>query len=322
MGAIFRFLLVRVDCPYICRLLMRMTTKIFAVSLLLTCLLGNRCAAQLTSPAPVDLAYRFHPGEKLHYRWFNETRDPDKPGGYSNHNFDIRKDVFITVESVDSHGNSTLLVHNDESYDWKGGESGTQVASGGLAQDIPLYRITIDPIGRFLGGNIVRRSQQDSDFHEKMKKPDFNGFTPPDTTHIKRSFAQLFPVRPQKEGMHVGTIWHDSVFTPKHSSHYNLGGPRALTASQPPPPTSEGYDAVSTNYSIVQGESGLLDTAFRLITSMKKEEYFGGHLFHWMAEEDQHIRISDGLPSQRTALSSRVGDPEHTKQSVRLISVE
>jgi hypothetical protein len=72
----------------------------------------------------------------------------------------------------------------------------------------------------------------------------------------------------------------------------------------------------------VQGPSETRDSVYRLILANKKEESFAGHLFHYSTEEDQHIRIKDGLPSQRTTVWNREGDPGHTKLSMKLISAE
>ncbi len=113
---------------------------------------------QSTSPAPVDLAYHFKAGEVLHYQRLDEMRNPDNPGGYQEENFDVKENVDISVEKVDSIGDATLVIQNTESYDFKGGDDPTGVTQGGLAQDIPLYRVTINRFGKYLRGEMLRRS--------------------------------------------------------------------------------------------------------------------------------------------------------------------
>ncbi len=140
--------------------------------------------AQNTSPAPVDLAYHFKAGTVLHYKKIDEFRNPDNSPGLMEHNWDRIEDIHITVENVDSLDNATLVIHNEETHDFKGGDGGEGVTQGGLTLEIPLYRVKVDKYGKYLSGEILHRSPQDSMWQIGYKDPKNLAKAPPDSVSI------------------------------------------------------------------------------------------------------------------------------------------
>ncbi len=285
--------------------------------------------AQQLAPAPVDLTYRFHPGQKLHYQKRLELRNPDNiPGRWAAS--DEVTETFITVESVNADGSATLIVRN---YEPPAGQTKEDAKEEGSlvtvvrGQDIPIYSITVDSYGRFLSGTIIKRNLDDSQFVEKMKDPKFVGHRLPDTSLIKLWAKDLLPTRPRMKSSLPGARYHDSVYKAGKVEHFPLGGPTASGAPKVEPPPQPTYDLDLDDYSIVLGPEEKQQSEFRLIDNNGHDQVWNGKLMsHGVHSSDTHIRTADGLITKRTEIGRRVNDgkPEsaYMKRTLTLISVQ
>ncbi len=302
-----------------------MTSRPFVLTILTAMLVASSAHAQQLAPAPVDLTYRFHPGQKLHYHRVFETRNAEKPDGFENDNYDYMEDYYVTVDRVEPNGGATLTVRIQDSYDWHGAEDGSKKSMGGRASDIPLFSVTLDRRGNYMNGTILRRTPHDSEMVEKMKDPKFQGWKRPDSSSIKFTIGNLFAPRPEMKSTLPGDRGHDSTFQTSQMQGHHLGGPTPSGTKAPPAPPS-GYNALVHDYSIVQGTEEHTNSEFRLITNSTKYDLFGKALFVIHSDEDQHIRTTDGILKQRTYISysTKDGVPEQTKfkNTITLVSEE
>jgi hypothetical protein len=285
---------------------------------------------QSTSPAPVDLAYHFKAGTVLHYQRLDEIRNPDNPPGYQDGNFDTKDDIHITVEKVDSMDNATLVIQNEESHDFKGGDDANGVTMGGLAQDIPLYSVTVDRYGKFLSGKILHRSPQDSINQELRKNPKiiFSG-PQSDSSDINFWMWQALCPRPTRSSVQIGTSWQDSMAQISHN-HVFYFNQSATPAKEEPPPLPS-YYAHHYNYKIAQDGADRAAGKYSLVTeSMNYQVSEGKLLSQGIKNETQDIRSSDGITLKRTQFEKRVPgksadtsfDNSYITRTLTLISID
>ncbi len=284
---------------------------------------------QSTSPAPVDLAYHFKAGTVLHYQRLDECRNPDNPPGYMEGNYDTKDDIHITVEKVDSVGDATLVIQNEESYDFKNGDNGFQQAVGIIAQDIPLYRVTVDRYGKYLSGKILRYSSQDSLEHEHMKDPRWNITPRTDSSIINLFIGEAFSTRPARTGVQIGTTWQDSVAQISHN-HVVYFNHTAAPAKEEPPPLPS-YFSHHYDYKTAQDAEDRTAGKYHFVTKTMNYQVSQGQLLsQFTTDEDQEIRSSDGITLKRTQLEKAVPgikinkDRENIsdKRTLTLISID
>ena len=285
--------------------------------------------AQTTAPAPVDLSYHFKAGTVLHYQRLDEIRNPDNPPGYQEGNYDSKEDIHITVENVDAAGNTTLVIKNEEVNDFKGGDDAKGVTMGALAQDIPLYRVTIDKFGKYISGEILRRSPQDSVFHEQMKSPGFNGWSRPDSSNIQYSMAQVLSPRPARINARVGMKWNDTLCKLSHNVTYYTNHSASAPTQHPPPGPS--YMSYHYDFNIAQDAADRAAGKYTLAKETTNYQVSDGKLLtEGLTDEKQGIRSSDGLTLTRTELQKRIpgksADPMYDRiylnKTLTLISVD
>jgi hypothetical protein len=260
--------------------------------------------AQLTGPPTVSLLYRFHKGQQLEYQKTEEIRDPSQPGSNTS-NYDIHEKIQVKVIDADSLGNATLLVTNDEQFDWLGGDDGTSNPRGvSVGTDIPQYQVKVDRIGTFLDGRVLKWSTQDSSFHEKMKQPGFNGYTPPDSSRIKVVLKTWLIPRPERNQVSDGTTWSDTSGEAKPLHSFNLGakGPSAATEKKSGPPMS--YMQRMHHYAVVEKPDDLKAGEFRIFTNGSHEQGLGYKVYSGTEVSDERIRISDGLMRSRNEVDN------------------
>ncbi len=299
--------------------------KIFSIYCVIVLASSSSAFAQTTSPAPVDLSYHFTKGTVLHYHRLDEFRNPDNPPGYIEGNFDSKEDIHITVESVDALGNATLRVAIEESHDFKGGDDASGVKMGGLADDIPLYRVTVDRFGTYLNGEILKNTPLDSMLNEKKKNPKFNGSKLPDSSLMKLELSEEFCSRPSPMAARAGLKWGDSTFETVFSQQYSNPGsttPSAMQRSVKPTYRSRHYD-----YAIVQNAEDRSAGVFHLNTLTTNYQVAEGMLLsEWTNDEHQDIRTSDGLTTLRTRFEHRIGgvsvNTSTGKRTLTLVGVD
>jgi hypothetical protein len=286
--------------------------------------------AQATAPAPVDLSYHFKAGTVLHYQRLDEIRNPDKPPGYKGRNFDTKDDLHITVENVDSLGNATLVIQNEETHDFKGGDDANGITMGALGQDIPLYRVTVDRYGNFINGKILHRSPQDSLAEVRSKDP--NIWTSPrsDSATIKLWMRYALWPRPARTPVQDGMNWTDSSTRASHPIHMSLEHTSSASSERPDPNTpivGHGYNAYHYDYSIDQNAESRKAGQYQLATETINYQVSEGQLISKGKEDEkQTIRSSDGLTTSLTELGRRIGgmgvDNSYMKRTLTLISID
>ncbi|GEM_PF-4203592 len=280
--------------------------------------------AQLLAPSPVDLAYHFRTGQRLHYHHVDEIRNPGGEPGYQDGNYNIKKDIMISVDHVDAAGNATLTVEINEVHDWKGGDDGTKQSMGGLGEDIPLYRITIDKFGHYVNGEVLRWSVQDSIFRERLKQPSIIGSMVADSLRIKSSFELILYPRPGRMNPLISARYHDSSSRISHPHHYYIGqqspiSPEPVVAEKP------SYMSHAFDYLIKQVDK---DTAmFDLEVKTSNDQVVEGQLLsHWLSNGEEYIRKENGLTVRRETIERRVtnGAPEqaYIKRTLTLVDVQ
>ncbi len=304
-----------------------MKIRIILQIVVLVCASSSLAFAQATAPAQVDLSYHFKPGTTLHYQRLDEIRNPDNPPGYSEGNWDDKEDIHITVEKVDPSGDATLLVKADETPDFKNGgdEDPTKGANAHLALDIPLYRVTVDRYGKYLNGEILKRTLTDSMVNEKIKDPNYNGWKMSDSSQIKLNLKQQLCSRPAQARTRVGMKWEDSSTQLSHPIHYALD--HSASPSTEPPQLQPSYYSQHYDYAVKQdGTDRVAGTCNLATESMNYQVGNGTLLSQWSGDENQSIRSSDGLTIQRSSYEHRVAgfsvDKSFIKRSLTLISID
>ncbi len=303
-----------------------MKIRIILKIVVLVCALPSLAFTQATSPAPVDLSYHFKPGTTLHYQRLDEIRNPENPPGYMEGNFDTKDDIHITVEKVDSLGNATLVIQNEETHDFKGGDDASGVTMGALAQNIPLYRVTVDPYGKYLSGKILRYSPQDSLERVRLKDPNYFVSPRSDSANINFWMDQALCVRPARNGVRVGTKWNDSLckISPRHLIPSRFAG----TPSTVPPPAGLDYNAYRYDYTVDQDAVTRNAGQYQLGVETIFYQVFDGKLMaQCLTDEKQVVRSFDGLTVSRSEMMKRTGgsagvDTYSIKRTLTLISVD
>jgi hypothetical protein len=266
----------------------------------------------------------------LHYQRLDEMRNPDNPPGYMEGNYDTKDDIHITVEKVDSAGNATLVIQNEETHDFNGGDDANGVTMGALGQDIPLYRVTVDRFGNFLGGKILHRSPQDSLIEVRSKDPHIWTAPRSDSATIKSWMRHALWPRPQRTSVHVGMQWTDSSTRISHSIHMVLNrapSPASERDDANTPIIGQGYNAYHYDYTIDQDATDHKAGQYQLTTETINYQVSEGQLVSQGKEDEkQTIRSSDGLTTSITAMGRRIGgmgvNNSYMKRTFTLISVD
>jgi hypothetical protein len=311
-----------------------MKIRIILKIVVLVCASSSLAFAQATSPAQVDLSYHFKPGTTLHYQRLDEIRNPDNPPGYMEGNFDTKDDIHITVEKVDSLGNATLVIQNEETHDFKDGDDANGVTMGGLAQNIPLYRVTVNRYGNYLSGNILHRSPQDSLSEVRTKDPKIWTSPRSDSATIKFWMKQALYPKPERTHTHVGMKWADSSTRISHPIHIALNNAPSPASASPPDDTpiiSQGYNAYHYDYTLDQDAADRNAGQYQLATKTVNYQVAEGTLIsQGITDETEKIRTSDGLTFLSTQLAKRVPgksadttfDRIYMRRTLTLISID
>ncbi len=301
-----------------------MKIRIILQIVVLVCASSSLAFAQATSPAQVDLSYHFKPGTTLHYKKVEEFRNPDNPPGLMEGNWDRIEDIHITVEKVDSLDDATLVIHNEETHDFKGGDDGDGVTQGGLALEIPLYRVKVDRYGRYLSGEILHRSTQDSLNQIGWKDTNNLAKAPPDSASIISWMAQLLSRRPTRTGVREGARWQDSTTKISHPTTFYFNHTASSSTKKPDGPN---YQAHHFDYTIDQDAADRKAGQYKLATETTNYQVIAGELiFKGKIDEEQDIRSSDGLIISRTSTDRRIAgrnvDNSYGKRTLTLISID
>jgi hypothetical protein len=280
--------------------------KILCAGCVIILVSSSQILAQTTSPLPVDLSYHFKPGTTLHYQRLDEMRNPDNPPGYQEGNFDTKDDIHITVEKVDAASNATLVIQNEEVNDFKGGDDAKGVTMGGLAQDIPLYRVTVDKYGKYISGKILRYSLQDSLLHEEMKDPRYHIEPRSDSSIINFWMDHVLCLkRPTRSGSRVGMKWDDTLCKLSHNTTYYYN--QSASAPTQQQPSSPSYNSYHYDYSIAQDANARNEGKYTFGTETTFYQVDNGKILsEGLTDEKQDIRSSDGLTLTRTEFQKRV----------------
>lgn len=175
----------------------------------------------------LQLRYRFHAGDTLRYRRTADYIDSGRGDGGVQ-----LAEVLMTVTSVDSGGNATIVVARTRSESAKRSILKRESAlRPNVPYQPPVVRVVVSPWGEFVDGEIVTDSRQRLKWKEEARREGRDD-PMPDSSEVRSMVKTWFVRLPVHEAVRSGSAWMDTV------DEYRVQTLITLKEMGPPVPSS------------------------------------------------------------------------------------